>query len=196
MLDLGTGGGEVLARIVPGIDARVVATEEWHVNAPIAAKRLRALGGSVIRTDSTRLPFRAATFDLIIDRHEALDPADVSRVLAPGGTIVTQQCGPDDWPELGRFLRKHVFDDHFTAYQEGFAAAGLIVDDAHWHEERIAFATLSDLVYMLLVASWSYPDFDPHHDIDALIDLEDALSTPDGIAVTEHRYLIRAHKPA
>ena len=44
VLDLGTGGGEVLARIVAGIGARVVATEEWHVNAPIAAGRLRPLG--------------------------------------------------------------------------------------------------------------------------------------------------------
>jgi len=195
VLDLGTGGGEVLSRIVAGIDARVVATEEWHVNAPIAAERLRPLGVSVVRTDSTRLPLRASSFDLIIDRHEALDPADVARVLAPGGTVITQQCGPDDWPELGRYLRKHVFDDHFNLYQQGFAAAGLIIDDARWHEERVAFATLGDLVYVLLVAPWSYPDLDPRRDIDALLAVEDALRTPDGIVLTEHRYLIRAHKP-
>ncbi len=196
VLDLGTGGGEVLSRIIAGIDARVVATEEWHVNAPIAAARLRPLGGNVVRADSTRLPLRDGSFDLIIDRHEAIDPADVARVLAPGGTMITQQCGPNDWPEIGRFLREVVFDDHFHLYQQGFTSAGLTIDDARWHEERIAFATLGDLVYMLLVAPWSYPDLDPHADIDALLALEDELRKAEGIVVTEHRYLIRARRPA
>lgn len=196
VLDLGTGGGEVLARIIAGSDARVVATEEWYVNAPVAAGRLRSLGAGVLHADSLRLPLCAASFDLVIDRHEALDPAEAARVLAPGGTIITQQCGPDDWPELRRFFpRKTRFDDHFTAYQRGFAAAGLTVDEARWHEAPVAFGALGDLVYMLLVGPWCIPDFDPAADIDALLALEDARRTPDGIVLTEHRYLIVAHKP-
>ena len=195
IVDLGTGGGEVLSRIIPGIDARVVATEEWHVNAPIAERRLRPLGAQVVRADSLRLPFTAESFDLVLDRHEALAPAGAARIIAPSGTIITQQCGPDDWPELRRFLDKVRFDDHFVAYQQGFADAGLTVTDARWHERRVAFAALGDLVYMILVAPWSFPRFDPAADIDALLALEDALTTPDGIVVTEVRYLIVAHKP-
>jgi SAM-dependent methyltransferase len=196
VLDLGTDGGEVLARVVPGIAARIVATEEWHVNAPIAAKRLRPFGTSVLRADSLRLPLRAASFDLVTDRHEALDPAEAARVLAPGGTIITQQCGPDDWPELRRFFsRKTRFEDHFAGYQHGFAAAGLTVETARWHEEPVAFSDLGDVVYMLLVAPWCIPNFDPAADIAPLLALEDALRTSDGIVLTEHRYLIVAHKP-
>lgn len=195
VLDLGTGGGEVFSRILAGCNARAVASEEWHVNAPIAARRLSPLGASVVRADSTRLPFLASMFDLVLDRHEALGPDEVARVLAPGGTVITQQCGPDDWPELARFLHKVKFDDHFDGYQRGFAAAGLTIDDARWHEGRVAFATLGDLVYMLLVAPWSFPDFDPRRDIDALLALEDALGTPGGgIVATEMRYLIVASK--
>jgi SAM-dependent methyltransferase len=197
ILDLGTGGGEVLARIVANVSARIVATEEWHVNAPIAANRLRSFGAEVLHADSLRLPLRAASFDLVIDRHEALDPAEAARVLAPGGTIITQQCGPDDWPELRRFFsRKTQFDDHFATYHHGFVAAGLTAETMRWHEEPVVFGTLGDLVYMLLVAPWSIPGFDPAADIEALLALEDALSTPDGIVLTEHRYLIVAHKPA
>ncbi len=194
-VDLGTGGGEVLARIVPGSGARVVATEEWHLNAPIAAARLRPLGVQVVRADSLRLPFASGSFDLVLDRHEALTPADTARVLAPGGTIITQQCGPDDWPELRCFLEKVRFDDHFASYQQGFADAGLTVTDVRWHERRIAFATLGDLVYMMLVAPWSFPHFDAAADIDSLLAIEDALTTPSGIAVTEVRYLIVAQRP-
>jgi len=195
VVDLGTGGGEVLSRIISGIDALVVATEEWHVNAPIAAHRLRPLGAQVVRAESLRLPFAGESFDLVLDRHEALAPADVARVTARGGTVITQQCGPDDWPELRRFVEKVKFDDHFAAYQQGFDDAGLAVTDARWHERRVAFAELGDLVYMILVAPWSFPRFDPAADIAALLALEDALTSPDGIVVTEVRYLIVAHKP-
>jgi SAM-dependent methyltransferase len=184
VLDLGTGGGEVLSRIIAGSDARVVATEEWRVNAPVAAARLGPLGARVVRADSLRLPFVASSFDLVLDRHEALEPAEVARVLARGGTVTTQQCGLDDWRELGRFLPKTVFPDHFNGYQQGFAAAGLTVEDARWHEERVAFETIGDLVYMLLVAPWFVEDFDPRRDIDALLALADALGTDDGIVVT------------
>jgi SAM-dependent methyltransferase len=194
VLDLGTGGGEVLSRIINGVDARVVATEEWHVNAPIAAQRLRPLGVRVVRADATRLPFAIAAFDLILDRHEALDPADTARVLAPGGAVVTQQVGPHNWPELARFLDAVEFDDHFAAYQQGFAAAGLIIEAARWHEERVAFATLGDVVFMALVSPWSFPTFEPARDIDRLLAVEDALTTPDGIVLTEIRYLIVARK--
>src|SRR4051812_43071946 len=52
VIDLGTGGGEVYSRIVDGIDARFVASEEWHVNAPVARDRLRALSVEVVHASS------------------------------------------------------------------------------------------------------------------------------------------------
>ncbi len=195
IVDLGTGGGERLAGIVPAAPGRVVATEEWEVNAPVARDRLRLLGVGVVRADSLRLPFADAAFDLVLDRHEALEPAEVGRALRPGGRMVTQQCGPHDWPELSRFLPMTVFPDHYHAYQDGFRAAGLVVEEARWHEERIAFETLGDLVYMLLLMPWDLPGFDPVASIDALLAIEDALGTGEGIVVTEMRYLIVARKP-
>ena len=195
IVDLGTGGGEVLARIVTGVQGRVVATEEWAVNAPIAAERLRPLGVAVVRADSLRLPFADGAFDLVLDRHEALAPSDVARVLAPGGTVITQQVGNDNWPEFSQFMETTVFPDHFNIYQRGFAAAGLTIEDARWHEERVAFGSLGDMVYMLLVSPWSYPAFDTARDIDKLLALEDALGTADGIVAKEMHYIIVARKP-
>ena len=197
VLDLGTGGGEVLSRIIAGSGARCVATEEWVVNAPVARDRLYPLGVDVVRCDSLRLPLRAASFDLVLDRHEALDPPEVARVLRAGGQVITQQVGPDNWPELRTFFpRKTHFGDHFDAYQRGFVDAGLVLDDARWHEERVAFADLGDIVYMLLVSPWEVPDFDPVGEVDALLALDEALRTDQGIVLTETRYIIRAHLPA
>jgi len=55
-----------------------VATEPWEVNAPVAAKRLGARGIPVVRANSLRLPFRDEQFDLVLNRHEELDPADTA----------------------------------------------------------------------------------------------------------------------
>ena len=68
-LDMGTGGGEVLSRLRDGLPEHVVATEAWHVNAPIADGRLRPLGVDVVWTCNLRLPFRDASFDIVINRH-------------------------------------------------------------------------------------------------------------------------------
>ena len=196
VLDLGTGGGERLADIVSGLSCQVIATEEWHVNAPVAARRLRPLGVHVLHCSSLRLPLRGEIFDLVLDRHEALEPAEVARVLAPGGAVVTQQVGPDNWPELRRFFpRKTEFGDHYRSYQSGFVDAGLVVIDARWHEERVAFSSLADVCFMLVIAPWFIEDFDPEREIDELIALEDAHRTPDGIVLTEMRYIIVAVKP-
>ncbi len=197
LLDLGTGGGERLAAIVEGLRCRVVATEEWHVNAPVASHHLGPLGIDVLRCSSLELPLRDASFDLVLDRHEALEPAEVARVLAPGGLVITQQVGPDNWPELRSFFpRKTQFPDHYREYQQGFARAGLTVTEARWHEERVAFASLADIGFMLAVAPWFIEDFDSEREVDELIALEDAHRTADGIVLTEMRYLIVAGKPA
>jgi SAM-dependent methyltransferase len=194
VLDQGTGGGEVLSRVIDGLSARVVATEPWVVNAPVARRRLAPLGVRVVRCSSLHLPFGDAGFDLVLDRHEELDPAEVARVLRPGGWVVTQQVGHDDWAELWRFFPdRHEFGDHFRAYSDGFRAAGMAVA-ATKHYRKVAFRTLGAVVFMLLLTPWWVPGFDPQREIDALLALEDALRSDEGIVLTESRYLITAEK--
>ena len=100
LLDLGTGGGERLSRLAR--PPRTVATEAYGPNVPVAAARLRPLGVPVVwcepAPDNTtpddkagRLPFAAATFSVVISRHEAFTAREVARVLRPGGWFVTQQ---------------------------------------------------------------------------------------------------------
>jgi SAM-dependent methyltransferase len=97
VLDMGTGGGEVFERLCSSFGGRAVATESWSLNAPVAAARLRPRGASVVQCHSLRLPFRREAFDLVLNRHEELDPAEVARVLSPGGRLLTQQVGRAWW---------------------------------------------------------------------------------------------------
>ncbi len=194
VLDLGTGGGEVLSRIAAGLPARFTATEEWHVNAPVARDRLKPLGIDLLRCSSLSLPFRDATFDLVLSRHEALEPAEVARLLPPGGRVVTQQVGHQHLSELRSFFPRITdFGDHYVAYSLGFEKAGLSVHGQK-HSWKVAYATLGDLVFLLLVAPWTIPDFDPEDEIDTLLAVEDAYGTAEGIVLTEHRYLMVAER--
>jgi SAM-dependent methyltransferase len=197
-LDLGTGGGERLAMMRPLLPGRVYATEEWHVNAPIAHRRLRAVGVPVVQCSSLHLPFADATFDLITSRHEDFSTADVARMLTPGGVFVTQQVGHDDWRALGEWFPEMVeFGDHFLRYQQEFTALGMRVERAERHEYVAVYETLGDFVYMLLTAPWSLPDLDVERDIDRLLAMYDALGTAEGgVRVPEVRELTIARKPA
>jgi len=197
-LDLGTGGGERLAAMLPGLPARTVATEEWHINAPVAAARLVPLHVPLVRCSSLALPFAAGAFDLVLSRHEDFCPADVARVLRSGGRFVTQQVGHEDWRDIRAFFPEAVdFGDHHARYQREFAAAGMRVDRAERHEYAAVYATLGGFVYMLLTAPWLLPSLDVGRDIDRLLAFYAAVRTPDGgVRVTEIRELIVATKPA
>jgi len=110
---MGTGGGEFLAEISSSLPDLVVATEEWKVNVPVAKKRLAKFGIEVVECRSVELPFKDASFDLVLNRHEELQPREVARVLSPGGRVITQQIGRENWKELRKhFPRKTDFGDH------------------------------------------------------------------------------------
>lgn len=196
ILDMGTGGGERLAQLLPWLRGTVVATEEWHVNAPLARARLGPLGVAVVRSHSLRLPFADRSFDLVLNRHEELDPAEVARVLRPGGCVVTQQVGHENWREVIQlFPRATDFGDLHADYARGFADAGLTVIDDRSHEYRVAFGSLGDVVYMLGVTPWLIPDFSPERDLDALLALEAACRQDAGLVLTESRFLLVATRP-
>ena len=197
VLDMGTGGGERFATYVQGFTGRVVATEEWPPNVPIASERLRSLGAQVVHSRSLVMPFAGASFDLVLNRHEELEPAEVARVLRPGGSVLTQQVEGDNWTELRPFFpRKTDFGDHFARYCDEFEEHGLTVRHAQEFDRIIAYESLGDLVFMLCITPWTIPDFDPlGADLPALLEAERRLSKPDGIVVTEGRYMVEARKP-
>jgi SAM-dependent methyltransferase len=195
IIDFGTGGGEVYARIVEGIDARFVASEEWHVNAPVARDHLRPLGVDVIHAQSERPPLCDATFGLALSRHEAIDPAEVVRILRPGGVCITQQVAKEQWQEFADvFPHRTTYPDHINTYRAEFEAAGCAVEVQHeaW---RAIYPSIGEVAFMLMVAPWEVPDFDPVRDVDALLALDDRYGDERGIVLTLARYLMVARKP-
>jgi len=206
MLDMGTGGGEVLARLKRRAPL-TVATEGWAPNVPIAAQRLRPLGVHVVWEEGCpdnfanygtrgRIPFANATFDLACNRHDAFFAPEVARVLRPGGTFITQQ------------LDHHSYDDFYTALdlnppdepdswlpraQQQVEDAGLTTQRAERADEVQYFDDVGALIYYLRVVSWAVLGFDVESCMPALRRLHERMER-EPLVVRQKRFLLVATK--
>ncbi|MGH3267045.1 MAG: class I SAM-dependent methyltransferase, partial [Trebonia sp.] len=110
-LDIQTGGGEVLAGVPQRAARSMVATESWPPNLAIAQRNLRDKGVVVVAdSDEPPLPFADGTFDLVTSRHPVTAHwEEIARVLAPGGTYLSQQVGPE---LTGREIREFFLGPH------------------------------------------------------------------------------------
>jgi len=204
LLDLDTGGGEQLAAFAPLPEA-TIATEGYEPNLPIARERLAPLGVDVRRHDGTDpLPVDDDAVDLVLNRHGRLDPAELSRVLRPGGVLLTQQVGRGNDAGINEALGAPPI-----AVPAGFPDAGtteatvrelvehgfemLEVAD-HWPD--FAFADIGALVYHLKAIPWQIPDFDVDKYEPALRTLDERIRATGPFVVRNHRFLIRARLQA
>lgn len=104
LLDMDTGGGEFLLSLKHPHN-KTIATEGWPPNADLCRRRLSPLGIRFEQADGEGpLPFADGTFDLILNRHGSYDPAEISRLLRPGGTFITEQAGAKNDRELVELL--------------------------------------------------------------------------------------------
>jgi SAM-dependent methyltransferase len=89
VLDIDTGGGELLAHVhtLTPLPLQTTATEGWAPNLPLATACLTPLGVRVLPAPGARLPVPRASVDLVLNRHGRLVADEVTRVLAPGGRL-------------------------------------------------------------------------------------------------------------
>ncbi|QFY07417.1 class I SAM-dependent methyltransferase [Nonomuraea phyllanthi] len=146
LLDLGTGGGELLASLAP-LPPRTAATEGFPPNLPVARRRLEPLGVEVAEHTSA---FPGGSFELITDRHESYEPGEIRRLLAPGGTYVTQQVDGRDMEELNAALQGPPHEDR--DWRLGTAAAALAEAglDVTWRAEAGYPVTFHDVGALVL----------------------------------------------
>jgi SAM-dependent methyltransferase len=207
LLDMGTGGGEWLARLTPH-PPRTVATEGWPPNVPVAAQRLRQAGIRLVQDegaanntaedpDRGRLPFRDGTFALVINRHEAFLAAEVSRVLAPGGVFVSQQVDNRTYDGLYHALGLPIPEQSASwlpLAQRQLRDAGLTLARAVAGEQLDRFADVASIIYYLRLVTWAVPGFSVERFAGRLRELHD---TPAAwpVTVRQRRFLVVATKP-
>jgi len=198
MLDVQTGGGEVVAGI-PTAPPVLRATESWEPNLDLARERLMPLGGEVVHVDDEApLPFDDASFDLVVSRHPTVVLwQEIARVLRPGGTYMSQRVGAGSVHELsvamlGDFEPSESRSAALAAANaEG---AGLRVRDIETARLRMEFHDIGAVVHFLRKVIWIVPDFSVEAFIPQLRALDDRIEAEGPFVAHATRFLIEADR--
>ncbi|UCB43180.1 MAG: class I SAM-dependent methyltransferase [Dehalococcoidales bacterium] len=203
MLDMGTGGGEILSGFVP-LPPSTYATEQYKPNVTVARERLEPLGVKVFEIEeekeppfNTNLPFDDEFFDLIISRHEAYYPRELMRVLKPEGTFITQQVGSIGVINLKQFLTEKAETvsnwNLYSAVEELKSARFKILEQ----QEDIQFYRFYDvgaIAYFMKAIPWIIEDFRIDKYKDRFWELHLQIQEREFYDTPLHRFIIVAQK--
>lgn len=198
LLDLDTGGGEFLLSL--GHPAQnTSATENYPPNAALCRQVLTPQGIDFRQADAAGpLPFPDGQFDLVLDRHGRFDPAELARVLKPGGVFVTQQVGAENDRELAELLlpgRALPFPQQTLRIQaRALEQAGFAVLRGEEAFGPIRFYDVGALVWFARVLPWEFPGFSVERCLPALYEAQRILEVNGCIEGRIHRFLLAARK--
>jgi SAM-dependent methyltransferase len=196
LLDMGTGGGEFLESLAP-LPKYTVATESWKPNIPIARERLESLGAKVVGVGKEAdTPFNDEEFDVILNRHADFVPAEIYRILKPGGTFLTQQVGGNNLYDLaGEFNATLPYQDLTCDYWvKEIRNAGFILKHSEEWRGTMEFTSVGAIAYFIKAVPWQVPDFDIDRDMHYLEKLQRKLENGERLVYTQVRYLFEAEK--
>lgn len=199
VLDMGTGGGERLFKLREHWPAKVVATEDYPPNVRMATERLASFGVRVVDTPVNAddpMPLADGEFDLVLNRHSGFHAREVARILAPGGSFLTQQVhglwahdllavfgAESPWP-----------DDTLEKVVPRLKAAGLAITHAQDWSGRLTFTDVGAVVYYLKAVPWLVPGFAVTTHREQLLTLQHRLDRGEGLCFVARQFLVEAHK--
>ena len=170
---------------------------------PRRPRRACSRSASVVIADGRALPFPDASFDLVLDRHAQVSLAEFTRVLVPGGALITQQVGgrnlqsifdafgwgsnAEQWGEVWSRTQR------LEALVSTAPDVGLEVLRADDYEVEYAMTDLDSLVFTLKHVPFPQP-FDPDAHVEAVNRLLRDSTGPHGVMSSEHRQLFVARK--
>ncbi len=196
MLDMGTGGGEFLAKLRP-FPREIYATESYLPNVPIAKERLTSLGVHVVQIEQDEnLPFATGQFDLAINQHESYSAKELHRILTKGGIFLTQQVGGLEYVEMNERLTAPAHEQ-FLHWQLDYA-----IDELEKHGFKILqrkeefplqrFYDIGALVYYLKAIPWHVPDFTIEKYRELLYAIHQTIVRKGYFDVKQHRFMLVA----
>jgi SAM-dependent methyltransferase len=146
------------------------------------------------------LPFPDASFELVLAHSSAFCPAEVYRVLCPGGLLLTAQGAPSIPPTLADVLEGPIptwaqegqgWDIDATLDEAGFATVEKL--DAF---PKTTYLDIGAVVYMLRAVPWTITDFDVERYRELLYRLHLLIKRQGGFTVQDHQRLLEMRKPA
>lgn len=202
MLDVGTGGGELLATLAP-FPPITWATEGYPPNVPVARERLEPLGIRVLDVSGAEDdPIRELadeSLDLVIDRHNGISGPELVRLLRPGGRYLTQQVGGQNCLDINHALQEHVSylyaDVTLDNAVRDLEEAGLMVMEAREAFPAWRFHDVAGVIFYLQAIPWQVTGFTVAGYRDKLYEIHKHIQREGSWVVREHRFLVEAEKP-
>lgn len=203
VLDVDTGGGEVLAEalgLAERVPGTVRATESWAPNYELASAALAPFGGVVSLVDgpTAPLPFDDGSFGLVASRHPVSFPyAEAARVLAPGGTLLVQEVGAGSNRALYEFLMGPQINrdaEYLDDVRAQVADVGLDLVRLQDVLTRVEFFDLAAVVHFLRKVLWTVPDFSVEKYGDRLRALREHIAEHGSFVCHSRRTLVEARR--
>ena len=146
------------------------------------------------------MPFADSSFDLILNRHGNYDPAEICRLLRPGGVFLTEQVGARNDRELVELLLGELplpFPEQTLTYAvEAAQKVGLRILRGEEAFRPIRFWDVGALVWFARVLPWEFPGFSVNTCRKQLSLAQSILEQNGVLEGTIHRYLLVTEKPA
>ncbi|GAA2205358.1 hypothetical protein GCM10009850_008320 [Nonomuraea monospora] len=130
----------------------------------------------------------------MLNRHAGYDPAEVRRLLAPGGTYLTQQVSGHDLAELNTALGAPPHPAHGWDLATATAGLGLTVTWSAAASFTTTFHDVGALVLFLRAVSWQVPGFEVAAYEDRLRALHEEMCRGRPLKATAHRFALLAMK--
>lgn len=201
LLDIGTGGGEVVISICNSV-LLVVGIDNSLGMISTARKNLVNSKSPNVRfllMDAAHIDFPDEFFDLVTCRHSEFSAIEVSRVVTQNGLFMTQQVSEHDKSNIKKFFGRG--QAYGTAqgtlkkkYIEALQNAGF--NDIQSFESNVTeyYSRPEDLIF-LLKHTPIVPDFGEYNgDFEILDKFIQAHMTERGIATNASRFMIVANK--
>ena len=201
VLDVGTGGGEKLLSLAPcvasaaGIDASEAMIEDATAN--LAAAQTRNATFEVMRAEKLR--FADESFDIVLNRHSAVDVAETSRVLRNGGHFITQLVGARNTERICTLFGCGVGGEYaqdtesVASLAEAFERRRCQIVCRAEYDVRYWFLDIESLVFWHKAIPMP-EDFDIERHWRQVAHIVAEFGTDQGIETNEHRELLIVQK--
>ncbi len=200
VLDMVTGGGERLLDVRDAWPPIVKATEGYEPNLKLAREHLGQYGVEVVyshNSDSEILPFDDNSFDLVLNRHGAINVDEVKRVLKENGRFLTQQVdGMSGHDLIAAFYDRGPQwpDANIQKYRSWLERSGFIIEHAEVCDGQRSFTDVGAIVYYLKAIPWLVEGFSVEEYLPRLQQLQARLDAGQSLAFSNKHYLIQARK--
>ena len=149
VLDLAGGTGYYLALVLDALDARLGACVDLSAPALRRAARAHPRAAALGADAWGHLPLADESAALVLSVFGPRNPAEIRRVLAPGGALIVATPGPDHHAELRRSLGLIGIDERKSArLAEAYGDYASTAVTTVRYQLRLGHADLTDLVAM------------------------------------------------